>query len=1045
MDGVGEPGARWANPRWHYPEYPPGSVVEIRVHGVGGEPPSGMTRDPFPVLVGGDEKAGFYRARNPVVGPATEDGEDGDGDGPGPRRPLHVREVLAWGGQTSGTFRHAFWVLLLPFSLFNLAGRMHPTHGWRAPWHRAICRVLALSMTLATVGLTTAMVIDLLAVQCPAAGEACLGGEAGGPLLLAPLRAFAANAHARLGLVALVPAALLVALWYAGRYGTQRLEGESSFPTEASARSDADGSTPAAESNRAGHEPVSLDDRDFWRNAWPTSRLRALHATAGFAWIGGTLALSLWAAEGDLRDGLLSTAWGPLVVLAASVVLSTSVLAALPAMARPGPSRPLHAFLATFRLLALGVLGFAAGAALSTGTSLAWWVLSDELVRGSGLVVGGVLVLWWMTGDLAPWSKRDEPGKGGASAFTLGDLETPDVGISGNLKLAVGAMLVGVGSGVSAGGFAAASIPEMDLTLGNAPGLPDWVGQKLLPDVFVAPYLPMLALAAAQVLLLLGLASMAFERRPPLRRDASPLDTGHPVRWNLTAVVLALLSLLLLTAVGAGLHALALEWLTRGAAGSAATGAVAAPDLSLPWWWEATGLVVVAAVVLTVLAWLRPAFRRRRQAPDDRAVKEHLRAAYEEARLSGPARPEDGELAEKTDDRRVGKIGGAWMTQRLIRDAGAVLGGAVGMTAVVAGIFLGLRLAGVLGDELPLATAALLLLAALPLGGVALVRMSLRDRNTRREVGRLWDVATFWPRVTHPFAPPCYAEALVPMLEKRVRFLLTATRPAPADGSGQARPRPVPLDYRVVLAGHSQGSVVSVAAAARLDPEPADASRGTATSAATESSATRVALVSYGSPLAILYERFFRGTFGYAGDTSSLQTAGLRTGPAETLYDHVLHRVHSWHHLFAMTEPFAFPFWEHADDAHVTGAGREGGADAETEQALHRSQGWPITGRLPRADAPCSVCLTPGARVGLRLEALVRDPDRWLLPDGGTTESGGHSVYHRHPDVDRHLTWIARSLTRAASPPDAGGLRRAGAPAPPPPEQRTGQWWRAGH
>ncbi|MFF7972524.1 hypothetical protein [Streptomyces sp. NPDC007905] len=107
-------------------------------------------------------------------------------------------------------------------------------------------------------------------------------------------------------------------------------------------------------------------------------------------------------------------------------------------------------------------------------------------------------------------------------------------------------------------------------------------------------------------------------------------------------------------------------------------------------------------------------------------------------------------------------------------------------------------------------------------------RRAYKDASARRTIGILWDVGTFWPRAAHPFAPPCYAERAVPDLTWR---MATWTRRTGG---------------RLVLSGHSQGSILAAAAAWQLTP----------------SVRKRVALLTYGSPLERLYGRWFPAHFG---------------------------------------------------------------------------------------------------------------------------------------------------------------------------------------
>jgi hypothetical protein len=83
--------------------------------------------------------------------------------------------------------------------------------------------------------------------------------------------------------------------------------------------------------------------------------------------------------------------------------------------------------------------------------------------------------------------------------------------------------------------------------------------------------------------------------------------------------------------------------------------------------------------------------------------------------------------------------------------------------------------------------AVLTLLLLVTVGAAA-----FRAQKTRKTVGILWDLASFWPRAAHPFAAPCYAERAVPDLTTRISYHLDQQR-------------------SVVLAAHSQGTVLSAA------------------------------------------------------------------------------------------------------------------------------------------------------------------------------------------------------------------------------------------
>ena len=96
------------------------------------------------------------------------------------------------------------------------------------------------------------------------------------------------------------------------------------------------------------------------------------------------------------------------------------------------------------------------------------------------------------------------------------------------------------------------------------------------------------------------------------------------------------------------------------------------------------------------------------------------------------------------------------------------------------------------------------------------------DPAKRRQIGVLWDVGTFWPRSYHPLSPPCYAERAVPDLQRRLWWLHDN------DGRGS-----------VVLVGHSQGTMLAIAALVQKEHRPAGGGH--------------VSLITFGSPVGKLY------------------------------------------------------------------------------------------------------------------------------------------------------------------------------------------------
>jgi hypothetical protein len=150
----------------------------------------------------------------------------------------------------------------------------------------------------------------------------------------------------------------------------------------------------------------------------------------------------------------------------------------------------------------------------------------------------------------------------------------------------------------------------------------------------------------------------------------------------------------------------------------------------------------------------------------------------------------------------------------------------------------------------------------------AQVRSGLRDPAARKRLGVLWDVASFWPRNFHPFAPPAYATRAVPELQAR---LLEAADTVGEDG------RPA----KVVLSAHSQGTVVALVALATL---PIEVRR-------------KVCLVTHGSPLRRFYQRFFPRYF----PNTLLTRVATTVGPTDEIADG------GWLNFWRSTDPIGDP------------------------------------------------------------------------------------------------------------------------------------------
>ena len=153
------------------------------------------------------------------------------------------------------------------------------------------------------------------------------------------------------------------------------------------------------------------------------------------------------------------------------------------------------------------------------------------------------------------------------------------------------------------------------------------------------------------------------------------------------------------------------------------------------------------------------------------------------------------------------------------------------------------------------------------LGLVALLGAAYRSATVRRIIGVVWDVTTFWPRGAHPFAPPCYAEAAVPMLVTRI-------------SGRQSNPETGP----VLLAAHSQGSVLAMACIFQLE------------------SRENVHLFTFGTQLSRFYGRAFPAFFGCESRRLLRDMLDNSTGPVK-----FPPRPYRWTSFYRPTDPLGWP------------------------------------------------------------------------------------------------------------------------------------------
>ena len=332
-----------------------------------------------------------------------------------------------------------------------------------------------------------------------------------------------------------------------------------------------------------------------------------------------------------------------------------------------------------------------------------------------------------------------------------------------------------------------------------------------------------------------------------------------------------------------------------------------------PYFWAAVAIVllVVAAVVTVMCLWWW--ITRRRAQAELRAVL----ADY-------PGTDDTNSRARQVATSR------AWAS---LTDLGAPIVAGLALFTVVVMLALAVWYLSDSGGfgSLPsyspaLTNASVFITVSLATGLVLLAVQAFRDRQLRRTVAVLWDVITFWPRANHPLTPPCYAERTVPELLDRLRALT-------AQG-----------DTRVVLVAHSQGTVIAAATLLQHD----------------ESTAQRVALMTFGSPLRRLYVRNFPAYFG----TGALPRLRQRQAPR-------------WINLWARTDPIGS--WVNDD--------RDRSLQEALEEVDYRVLD--VQSLTPRADGTYPpICGHSGFWTRPEYRDAVSMLESVLLPAGSATDTG---------------------------------------------------------
>ncbi|WP_330177171.1 hypothetical protein OG875_28885 [Streptomyces sp. NBC_01498] len=386
----------------------------------------------------------------------------------------------------------------------------------------------------------------------------------------------------------------------------------------------------------------------------------------------------------------------------------------------------------------------------------------------------------------------------------------------------------------------AASLALLGLALVYAAwSRPGWRSSGTLPG---AVTFPVLALAQGALVVALAVAALALHRRAPHHRIAL---------YGLGGPAVAMLACALAGVMTGGVAQRVGDWLDGSGTPGMGEGSIPGPPVLLSWQAAVIPVLLVLLLIPVLVLAVRTVRTGRRLAPvveaeygsrERRVTPDSVRTR----RIAG-ARAR----AELTDAAPwlVGVLSGA----ALLLGTGAVVG------AWLSGDVPGRAAEGGPAPVQSLAdTAQALGSWLIGLGFILFVtwgRRAYRDPAARRTIGILWDVGTFWPRASHPFAPPCYAERAVPDLTWRMASWTART------------------GGRLVISGHSQGSVLAAAAVWQLP----------------ENTRHQVALLTYGSPLERLYGRWFPAYFG-AGPLGDLGR-----------------EVHCWRNLWRATDPIGGP------------------------------------------------------------------------------------------------------------------------------------------
>jgi hypothetical protein len=764
-----------------------GRVVEIRVHGVSGSPAADVLNSHWAAQVAGDANA-------PVYQPSDQFGRTVPGpdlaDGPGRRVPRQT-EAYHWGEMTSGGWHKAIWALLLPFALVNVAQWMLPParkNSFLAGVLKVLLRLAGLVLTCLFMAQAGIAVLDLIVNQCGTGNSACPSSLG----WLWPHR----RTLSILGAVLLIVVAGLIDQISRSRWPL--INGRDRRAEVAAERK---------ESWRAGTAKARATVARLMPVRRPSGPAPAAPVTPGPASPG-------LAGEASLYDGDLDAPWLRVTHLTAG--LGTVIVLLLGGL-HPRPGGWQVAYWAAVVLLGLAAL------------AAAWPIRPDN--RPFPATTAVTVVMWAVPAAAAalliaaaaagpaqavPFLVRPGGGPGLAVPPVVPSPLPGSDDIAGTsiialsvITLLFAVLLAAMRAGPAARALSAWIRRRADRGLPPRPFRPAAAGWFAAPIAALGPLLGA-GLGAGYTSFLGACLSGSCNPATVLRSRPAASVVKPPAFYGSVAELWAVTAAVVLAGLIAGVlyflirAALAARW--PGTVPSLAAGlalqlggkkSTFGPRFGIALSWQVARWRLWSARLVTALTVLMAAtgvltLEAYWQAAGHPAALGWLRFLLNRGFLAGPVRSLD--LA-----RYYGTLGGI----------------------------------GVI---------VLALVAALLL---KVVYDAARRPDSARQLGVLWDLASFWPRVAHPFIPPCYMQKAVPELMARVREYRE-------DG------------YRVVLSAHSQGTLLTVATALRLAAEKDTAA------------CQRLGLVMGGSQLQWAYPRIFPAVVNYACYEEVLRAVGGR-------------------------------------------------------------------------------------------------------------------------------------------------------------------------